>query len=68
MTRAGANKGHEVDLADLIRQQIRTRVNRRHLSRIPPFAIEREMPETLERLMGELDAAERTAGVVPGES
>ena len=62
MARSGTTTRTETELAQTIRRQIGTQTNRRHLSRLPAFALQREVPETLAGLLSELDTAEREAG------
>ena len=45
-------------LPDVIRKEIGTEANRRHLARMPAFRPEREIPEKLLTLLGEIDRAE----------
>ncbi len=62
MARADRKEGHEAQLPELIRRQIGTVVNRRHLSRMPAFALDREFPDDLTRLLADMDATELAAG------
>lgn len=62
MARADRKEGQEAELPELIRRQIGTVVNRRHLSRMPAFALDRELPDDLMRLLADMDATERAAG------
>lgn len=57
------NERLETDLPQLIRRQIGTAINRRHLSRIPGFALDRDLPDDLTRLLAEMDATERAASL-----
>lgn len=61
MATADRNPGRETELPELIRRQIGTAINRRHLSRIPAFALDQDLPDEMARLLAELDAAERGA-------
>lgn len=61
MARADRKERRDAGLPDLVRRQIGTAVNRRHLSRLPAFALEREVPDELTRLLADLEAAEREA-------
>ena len=59
MPTKGTKTEHETELSDLIRRQIGTQVNRRHLSRLPQFSLHDGMPERLGLLLADLDEAER---------
>ena len=59
MARAGFRTRTERELPETIRRQIGTAANRRYLSRLPGLALQRDTSDELERLLGELDAAER---------
>jgi len=62
MSRTGRIIGEEAKLTDLIRRQIGSDINRRHLARLPAFALPQDTPENLGRLLAELDSAERDPG------
>lgn len=68
MSRTGRTNGEEVRLTDLIRRQIGSEINRRHLTRLPAFALPRDTPEGFGRLLAELDRAERGSGAPPGKA
>jgi hypothetical protein len=59
MARPGNRTRSETELADAIRRQIGTEVNRRHLARMPAFVLQRETPTELTSLLAEMDTAER---------
>ena len=58
MSTTGQKTERDTKLTELIRQQIGTQANRRHLARLPEFTLQDEMPERLGLLLARLDEAE----------
>ena len=53
-----SNSKGDKALREVIRKELGTETNRRFLSRMPAFRLERELPEALTSLLRELDSAE----------
>lgn len=66
MARTDDKNGNGTGLPEVIRRQAGTAVMRRHLSRVPAFALDPDLPDDLRQLLADLDSAERRQDIPKG--